>query len=185
MRHPLAIAIPVLLLADYYLTLLGARLRKRAAAAGIEMEEYELNPLWQEDVNRGRAVSPRHLVVVLAGATLAVLIGVTHDLPAWRAECYLGLLLLPLSTIIGKHLSNLLTLGHAVRRPGEVTGDGRLSYRMALRTSQHEMLSIICPVAAVAASPTRPFALGGLLGLVFLLALHWAWLWLLGRRPIS
>lgn len=49
------ILIPVLMLSDYYLTLIGEKLRQQSESRRlVRLESYELNPLFRKDVARLR-----------------------------------------------------------------------------------------------------------------------------------
>lgn len=47
MKHPEVLILPVLMIADYYLTILGSILYSQGYGKHIRFEHYELNPVWQ------------------------------------------------------------------------------------------------------------------------------------------
>ena len=87
------LAVPVLMLLDYLLTILGAKASVRVYRRHFVVPNYELNPLWQESVRKQRWLNPRHLAIVCFATGLLLCFDRWADVPAefWR-------LLLPLAT---------------------------------------------------------------------------------------
>ena len=65
MEHPELIGVPVLMLADYLLTILGAKSSARVHGKHFTTPSYELNPLWRKSVDQRRWFNPRHLANLL------------------------------------------------------------------------------------------------------------------------
>lgn len=76
MAYPQVLLVPLMLLADYYLTVLGAAQRQKVYAQHFRTQHYELNPLWQRSNARLQRFNPRHiLLVLLVSAALALVAG--------------------------------------------------------------------------------------------------------------
>ena len=82
MRYPQILILPVLMLADYFLTVAGAILKDRGYSKHFRSRHYELNPVWQKQIAARKWFSPRHLLttVITCGAlTLIFEFGNTPD----------------------------------------------------------------------------------------------------------
>lgn len=74
MQHPEIFLIPLLMLADYFLTLVGAKMAEEKYRLHYKITNYELNPFWQKSVNERRWLNPRHLILVTL-ITILLLLG--------------------------------------------------------------------------------------------------------------
>lgn len=74
--HPsLAVATwAVLYVSDYYLTLWGARLYHTRARAFVELGSYEMEPIFQKDIDALRSVSPLFIRYLLLSSALLLLV---------------------------------------------------------------------------------------------------------------
>jgi hypothetical protein len=74
MRYPEVLLAHLLMVSDYYLTLLGAYLAEHSYRRRFKIAHYELNPLWQNAIVGRRWINLRHLTgVVLVGGILVLL----------------------------------------------------------------------------------------------------------------
>ncbi len=152
---------------DYSLTLVGARLRLRRAHEVVDVGgSYELNPLFQKAVDRGRWLSPRFLVTLVGlGALLYLVAVVSSGLEvAWGLGFLLGVLVFTRVAVIGRHLQNIWLFARMARRPESVTG--RIAYDRptvyGLAFFSHGQTAALLGVAAVVAPD--PWLVGGAAG---------------------
>ena len=182
MRFPEAILVPVLMLADYFLTLAGAAYRERAYADHFKVEQYELNPAYQKDVAMKRWFNPRHLL----GTALVsgMLIGILERgvLPRVLAAVLLGALLVVFGSIVGRHINNLLVFHHVAQRRGEVTGAVTMTHGFALSSSLYQTVMLFVPISVLAAVTQNPWLFGAVLGLAAFVLSHLVWM---HRPPAS
>src|SRR5690242_2440703 len=92
MKHPQILLLPLLMFADYFLTVLGAVLRDKGYSNHFKLEHYELNPVWQKSIRQKRWVNPRHILLTLFvsfGFSALLEFG---DVPKPMAECLFGCL---------------------------------------------------------------------------------------------
>lgn len=177
MKHPIALIIPVLMLCDYYLTIVGSILCRRGYDKHIKAEQYELNPAWQSSINKRKWFNTRYLMLVALVTLLAVFISETGDvLINGLGDFFVAMLIVLFSTIIGRHLSNILIFRYVVKHPEEMSGEVHLGQKMVLKMSQYHVLLALCPFIVVALYVQAPFVLGGLSGLLLFWAIHWSWL---------
>lgn len=176
MKYPVILVIPVLMLLDYYLTLLGATLRERGYGKHMKVEQYEMNPLWQSSVNKRRWLNLRHLASV--AAVTAVVIVITQgstDAAAWPVEMFIGVLVVVFAAIVGRHLCNLLTFRYVIRNPDGLQGTVSFSHKTVLKFSQYQLLVTLCPFAAVLLLVPGAYTVGGLVGLAGFFLAHIIW----------
>ena len=164
MLYPEAALLPVLMQADYLLTVAGASARQGAYSTHFKLEQYELNPTWQKDIARLRWFNPKHLLMTtaLSGAVIAVF--ERRMVPEPWASFVLGALLGVFAAIVGRHLNNLLVFHHVATRPGDVTGTVTLSHGFVLSTSLYQMIMVFVPITLLAAVSGHPLVLGAMVG---------------------
>ncbi|MBZ0274665.1 MAG: hypothetical protein K8I60_00890 [Anaerolineae bacterium] len=114
--------------ADYYLTLKGARLMAEVGKTYFDMGgSYELNPLFQKDVDSLRRISPRFVAFLVGFSLWLVLMWLVtqalHIVPAFTAGA--GFLILMEIPVLSGHIRNL-SLFTALKTPGAV--EGRIHY---------------------------------------------------------
>jgi hypothetical protein len=151
----------VLYISDYFLTIWGAYLYARGASNHFHVEgSYELNPIFEKDINLLRLISPRFLIY-LFGSTVLLLImrGLTRDLPLFFIFGIGGFLLLE-SFVQLRHIRNIASLWSMSRDEG-VTG--RLDYArwFTYRTSAIDALSFAFFLLVVAVLVGSWFLVGG------------------------
>jgi hypothetical protein len=176
MRHPEMLLLPILMLADYFLTLTSEVLKGKKYSDHFKTEHGELNPMWQKDVRQRKWFNPRHILLTLVASSVVAIMVEFSDMPEPLVQGFLGCLLVCYGMIIGRHISNLMIFGYVIRRPGTISGQVTFTYASALFLSFCQFTVVFVPLLLVAALASSPFALGGLLGIVFLLAAHLEWL---------
>jgi hypothetical protein len=174
MNHPELIAVPVLMLADYALTILGAKLSVVVYRNHFTSPSYELNPLWRKSVDQLRWFNLRHLAVVALITGLLVLGDQTEE-PYGTFEFVLGILFGAFGSVCGRHLSNLLLFHYLNRHPHEISGQVQLSLKLTLRISQFIHIGLIPLFAIVAALAPSPYTFGVLAGILVLILAHFIW----------
>src|SRR5215469_12277184 len=101
MNHPVILAVPVLMLLDYVLTILGAKAGVRVYRQHFQSPYYELNPLWQKSVEQLRWFNPRHFIIVCLVASLLVLLDRMPGFPSESLRLLVGMLLGAFGSICG------------------------------------------------------------------------------------
>jgi hypothetical protein len=178
MKHPEIIAVPLLMLLDYALTILGASAARGVYRCHFRSPHYEINPLWQPSVRRLRWVNPRHLLLAALITGLLLYADFTDLYAGPVFDAILGALLGSYGCVYGRHLTNLLLFRYLNRHPGEISGEVNLSHRLVLRMSAFNLIGLIPLLVIVAVRVPDPFVVGVLLGVAAVSAAHVAW----GRR---
>lgn len=175
MDHPELIALPVLMLADYALTLLGAKCSVSVYRNHFTTPSYELNPLWRKSVDGLRWFNPRHLGLVALICGLLIFVDETDWLPDEVFEVLLAGLFGAFGAVAGRHLANLLVFRYLERHPEEISGRVEMSMRLVLKMSQHTYAGLLPVFALLAALAPNRHTLGVLLGVVAVFVAHYAW----------
>ncbi|MBP7176915.1 MAG: hypothetical protein KBA53_11975 [Thermoclostridium sp.] len=111
------VIIPLFMMADYYLTLLGEKLSKEYRKHYV-VKEYEVNPLWQKDVNQRKWFNPKQLVLVAVFTALFYFfIRYLYAEDYLLMQLLIGMITAPYVIILGRHLSNLLLFIYIRKNP--------------------------------------------------------------------
>jgi hypothetical protein len=181
MLFPEAVIVPVLMLADYFLTVAGATARDQGYDQHFKHEQYELNPRWQKDIARKRWFNPRHLLLTVLVSGALILVLERGLVPRVFAAMFLGALLAVFGAIVGRHLNNLLLFNHLARRKGDVTGAVTMTHAFALSTSLYQTVMVFVPIALLAAVTQNPWLVGAIIGFGSMGLAHL--MWMRQRRP--
>jgi hypothetical protein len=182
MQHPLVLIIPPLMLLDYFLTVVGARLREGGYAEHFKFPDYETNPMFRDVIRKKKWISLKHLCFV-ALATAACL----YWAHAWQgddpvSEAIFGGVLILFSTIDGFHVSNILTFHWLLRRPDQVTGEVFMTQRYVVHLTRCRTFAMLFPIVVAAALVPSPFLLGGVASVFSLIVGQSFWAWRDSRR---
>ncbi len=170
-EHPWIIAALWVLLhaTDYYLTFWGAILYRRGASKVVGMGSYELNPLWQRDVEKLRWLSPKFCAsLVLIGAMLWGYVHLIFSLDVglgWVAEMMLGLLLFTRLSLIARHVVNIFYFLHLRKHAKAAIGRTTYSRGTVLFLSATSHAQIAAVVAAAGFIAPHPWIVGGAIGM--------------------
>ncbi len=165
-----------MMLLDYYLTIYGSILREKKFSQYIKVEQYELNPLWQRDVNRKSVINPRHLIGVAFVTFLLYILTDYLDVNPTIFKILFGFAVVIYGMIIGRHISNILTFYHILARPDNVSGKITFSHEYVLCTSLYQYLVAFIPLVILTVFLHSPFLIGGTLGAFGFLLTHFLWL---------
>ena len=159
-----SLAWAVLYCSDYFMTIACARLYRRQDKVRFE-GSFELNPVFEADINELRRVSPRFIAILIVSTLSVFLLGMTVEQHMHAFYVFmLGALLLIQLTVHIRHLRNWLFFRHALL-PDGITGHIEYRRPVILRTSAFEILEFGVLYAFIYAfTPAGPFVLGGALG---------------------
>lgn len=172
MKHPESFLVPAFMLADYFLTLVGAKQRGGTYSEHFVSEHYEMNPIWQKSVARAKWFNPKHLLLTVAVTLFLLLVTEGGDTPEPIAQGVFGVF----GSVIGRHLCNLLTFRLINGTPDEISGKVTMTHAMTLSVSLYQYVVVLVPMALVAAFSRTPFVIGAVLGVIVLVAAHLMWI---------
>jgi len=102
--------VPVLMLADYYLTILFAW-RVKCIHESADLAALELNPMWKSDVANLRLFNLRHLIHVVFFTVIFVLLSQAPEgFPRQFFLCLVGFCISLNAVFVGTHIHNLAVL---------------------------------------------------------------------------
>ena len=87
----------------------------------------------------------------------------------------IGLITTSYLIVVGRHLGNILIFRHAIRRPSDLSGEARLSYRVGLNASQSQLWQVFLPLMAIALYERTAFASGCFCAPISLAISHLVW----------
>lgn len=168
------ICIPLLMLSDYFLTLLGKKLRDREYYKYFTTEEYELNPAWQKDINRQKLFNYKHLLAVFL---ITVYFYFASKLMRDTLfDFFFGALFIIYSFIITRHLQNIFTYKLSSRFPQYLNGKLSISYIYTIKLSQYQTIFFALFLFLINFWVQSWFIAGGVTGLVILYLIQFAWI---------
>jgi hypothetical protein len=181
MRHPEVFLVPLLLFLDYFLTIGGSKLAARKYNQHFKFESYELNPLWQKTIAKGKWLNPKHLLIVVLTSLFCFIWADGWAEKSEVNEGVLGALLTLYSVVLAAHVGNLMIFWRMVRKPDEVSGEVTLSHKYLLAMSRSRSLMPLFPIGMAACLAPSPFLYGGLGALVMFNVIQA--IWALNYRP--
>ena len=145
MKYPLVFLIPILMLLDYFLTVVGRQHYQRQYGQHIRLEQYEMNPIWQQRIAQDSWFNRRHLFMVIFMSTIMVGLRNGTGLPS-RDYFFFGVLVTVYLLIIGRHLGNILNFRYVAHHPEAIRGEAYISYEATIKASQCQLLGFLLPI---------------------------------------
>jgi hypothetical protein len=176
MNHLEVFIIPVMMLADYFLTVWGAILSEKKYQQHFKIENYELNPLWQKSIAQKKWFNLKHLAIVLIITFFCFIWSNGWKDPDPFSEGLFGYFTILFASIIGIHLANILTFDFIIRNPDSISGEIKMSHPLLLCISQFRLLSLLFILILAAVFSPTPFIIGGLCSQIVLLITKLVWL---------
>lgn len=176
MNHPEVFVIPVMMLADYFLTVWGAILSEKKYRLHFKIEHYELNPLWQKNIASKKWFNPRHLAIVAIFMGFCFLWSNTWAGDDPVAEGIFGYLVILFGSIIGSHLANIFTFFYVNRHPESIHGEITMNHPLMLCIAQFRTANLLLVLTLIAIFSPTPFVLGGLCSQICFLVVKLFWI---------
>ena len=168
------LAIPILMILDYYLTIYGDKLRLEGYSSHFEIDSYELNPLWVKDVAKHKLFNFKHLSLVFVAALFVYYLNRT-ELDSALYKILYGALLTNFVLVNSRHISNILLFRCLRNNRGHIKGQVKLSERYVYAQSAIQYFGcaiIIAPLALISGSL---YIYGALIGCLLLTVAQMAW----------
>jgi hypothetical protein len=162
------------MLADYVLTVLGAKSSMVVYRNHFTTPSYELNPLWRKSVDQIRWLNPRHMSLVALVTVLLIVVD-RAVLPYDLFELALGMLFGAFGAVCGRHLTNLMLFRYLNCHSSEISGQVRLSMKLMLKLSQFNYIGLIPLFTIVLMLVPNLYTAGMLLGVLALVFAHFVW----------
>lgn len=155
------VLVPVLMLADYYMTLWAASMFGKDEASRAA---YEMNPLHRGAIGRLQMVNPLHLagVCVVTGLVFG-----SAFMDAWFYRLVLGILVGGFGFIVGRHVGNIAMMRLARTPRGQVRGVATRTRGFLLEvTAQQTLAFAFAPLLFILVLEPSFFMAGVLAGVV-------------------
>jgi hypothetical protein len=175
MNHLKIFIIPVLMLADYFLTVVGARMSEKKYRQHFKISSYELNPIFQRQIAQKRWFSAKHSAGVLVVTAFCWLWANNWNELAENNEVLFGFFAGLFTTIIGAHLANIFTFFYLIKNPTEVSGEIVLHHCYTLSTTSFRYLIVLLPLILIGIFSGSPFVYGAISSVGTLIFLHAIW----------
>lgn len=175
MNYPEILLVPIIMIADYYLTLIGAKLRERRYAQHWVTKHYELNPIWQKSVSNYKWINARFIFLVIILTVLLYYLTEVGTTNSWLIEGMLGFIFTLYAMIIGRHIYNLLMFRYLDKHSECVEGKIIMSYDLTLSVSQFQTIIVTLPLLVVSLFSGSCFAWGGTVALIVFILKHQVW----------
>jgi hypothetical protein len=175
------------MLADYWLTVAGARLRDSGYAAHFKTPSYELNPIWQKTIAGKRWLNGKHLTLTVFVGIACVLVGEMPGMNPRIGAVFFGFALAVLGLVNGRHLSNLALFAYVRRRPQSLSGTVTMSHELVLWLSLFQLGPVMLTLMLLWIIVPTPQVTGALAGVAALSLVHLMWMRQYRRRglPLS
>ncbi|MEZ5346125.1 MAG: hypothetical protein R2681_11285 [Pyrinomonadaceae bacterium] len=177
MDHPEILLLPVLMIADYYLTILGAVLHKKQYGQHFVIETYEMNPDYRNEIDSESLFNFRFVFNVLFNFAILFLVAYlfTEKLE-FIYQIVLGFYLTLFGYIIGLHVSNLLTFRFSKNNPETFEGSVRIPHKFNLRRSLYMNSVLFFPLLFVTVFSFSYYLLGAFASVIYNLCLGLYWI---------
>ena len=163
--------IPLLMIGDYYLTLFANFLRQKGHSNHFIIKDYELNPIWLNDIRKGRKVNPKHLAMVLiVTAYFYYLKNTTIDF--FLYQILIGFFFTYYLLIIFRHISNVLTYTFVMNNPDQLSGEIVQKPKYIYYHSSYQYLLSLAPLLALLIFIKSYYLYGGALACISMIASH-------------
>ena len=176
MQYPEILLLPVMMFADYFLTIYGAIKHNQKYSEHFKTEHYELNPKWQQDVKKIKWLNLKHIALTLLVTIALVYIFETFHLPSNLIKTLIGCILVLYAMIIGRHISNILIFSYLNRNPGHISGEVRMTHQFVLYLSFFQTVMVLIPIILLAIFSNSFFAYGGAGGIILFLLVNFNWI---------
>ena len=174
MRIIAVTSIPFLMLSDYFFTLLGKKLRDNIYAQHICTEQYELNPVWQDEVNKMKKFNYKHLLAIILVTGYFYFTAKLLSDP-WFDIIY-GALFAIYVYVMMRHLNNILIYKFANKNPGQISGKAVLGHILVLKISEYQVFTAAIFLFLIFLWTRSWFVLGCSFGLLILTLKQIRWI---------
>jgi hypothetical protein len=184
-KYPQILLLPLMMFADYFMTLQGAIEREKGHSLHYKIEHYELNPIWQKAIQQRKWFNPRYILLVIILCSVLSWLIEFGGLPDQSIQLLLGYVFVVFGIVLGKHVNNILLFRNLANNPDQISGQITMSHQLVLSVSMFQMAAVLVPLAFVAIFSRSSFAVGGVLGTLMLLVMHLFWKFRARRRRPS
>lgn len=163
----IVILTPLLMLTDYFLTLVGKKYRDRLPY--VRSETYELNPDFRKAIDNNEKFSFTHLAYTGVYTFLSFMLYEQGD--KIFLEGFTGYIAATFGLINARHIGNILTFRFSIKNPEEVKGVVYTSHLYNLKNSLFQTIALAMAFLLFVILHPVPFLIGAFVSQV-VLAIH-------------
>ncbi len=152
----LVILTPLLMLADYFLTLLGKKYRERVPH--FQSETYELNPDFRKAVDNNEKVNYRHLAYTAIFTFAAYMIYKSGD--KTFLDFFTGYIVTTFGVVNARHIGNISLFRFSIKNPEEIKGVIHTSHLYNLKNSLFQTIGLTTVFLMFVILKPIPFVIG-------------------------
>jgi hypothetical protein len=121
--------------------------------------------------------NPRHTLLTLLLTNLLILAAESGVLPDVLVRGTQGFIFVFFGIVIGRHLGNLLTFQHVIKKPDQISGQVTMTHSLSLSVSLYQMTLVLVPLFLIWLYNPGPFAVGALQAGFFQIMVHLEWIY--------
>jgi hypothetical protein len=165
------VLVPILMLADYYLTVLGNFYRRKKYSEYYVIETYELNPLWKKDIDSLKIFNYKHILIVILFTAYFLSLSENANL----YQFMIGNIFALYGFINGRHLNNIFLFRFIYSHSDEVAGKVQMSHFLGLKMAQYQLAIVVLPFLLLTILQPNNYLYGGLFGflVIFIGIQYW------------
>lgn len=174
MQYSEIFIIPVLMICDYYLTLMSNKLRFDGYSNYFDVKNYELNPVWVKDINKHRIVNLKHLSLVFFATLFLFYMYKTENNTNYYKFLY-GAILTNFILVNSRHIANILLFKYIKNNPTALNGKVTLSERYVYTLSAIQYFSVAITILPLAVLTRSFYVFGAFVGCLFITFVQVFW----------
>lgn len=159
-------------LLDYRMTLIAKKIRERKHAEFFEWEQFEMNPKWQDTINKGK-YDIKHFFLLIG---LAIVTIISYGIHEYLFLTWQGAIFTFYFLIIGNHIRRIHLFRIVEKNPEMLSGKIKLSYLFLLQSSKSLIIAFIFILTLVFIFSPSFFTFGAILGALLLFSTISGWI---------
>ena len=178
----LSIIVFALMLTDYFLTIIGNRFKNKKYSEYFDFD-YELNPLYQKDVEKNILINFRQIIysIIISFSVYLVALWGSENI----VEFMSGALILHNIIIIARHINNIIIYSNINTKESLVEGKIHLTRKYLLLTSKLNYLAYVLVFSVINIFSFSYFVFGGFVISILMFIIHNLWDFISRRSTIN
>ena len=159
-------------LLDHRMTIMAKKLREKKHAEFFEWEQFEMNPVWQDTINKGK-YSYKHFLLMVLLAIMTYILFVVHEnlFLTWQ-----GVIFSFYFIIICNHIRSMHLFKVVEKHSELLSGKMKMSYLFLLQSSKSLIIAFIFIFTLVFIFSPSFFTFGSILGSLLLYSTICKWI---------
>lgn len=179
MEHYKFFLIPLLMLSDYFLTVIGAKLAEKSYRKHFKFPDYELNPVFRKAIAQKRWFNPFHLTLVSVVTFFCFCWSYSSFVPLpgfdQVSDGLFGYLVTLFASLNAIHLSNILLFKHLQKHPQDLSGQVTMSQNYLMVASRCRALTLLVPLTLALCFAPSAFLFGAVASQIALVMIKFVW----------